>query len=226
MPWTPSHAPTGFAECFAFIIEALCQATAARGAKDRSVPAALTILAWTRLRRLGTRFEALMAKVRAGRLPAAPATRRRAEPAPRLDRVPGVPRPLRLPRGFGWLLRLVPETVGYGGQVQHLLADPEMTALLAASPQARRILRPLCHMLAIKPPPSLRSPRRAEPASPAAPAASGPAATRGGRPPDAPYAPSRADAPSELNRADVLLALFLAGTDPHADPPPGLPAPA
>src|SRR5438067_10645167 len=102
------HTPTGFAACFAFIIEALCQATAAGGAKDRSAAAgALTVLVWTRLRRLGVRFEKLMAKVRAGRLPAAPATRRRAEPAPRPDRAPGAPRPVRLPRRFGWLLRFV-----------------------------------------------------------------------------------------------------------------------
>ena len=146
-------------------------ALAARCAKDR-VAAPLILLAWTRLGRLATRFERLMAKVRAGRLPAAPVVRRRVAAVPRGFRPPGVPQPLQLPRGFGWLLRLVRETAAFSGQVETLLADPEMAALLAASPQARRILRPLCHMLAIRPGPALALPRRRKPpAQPAAAAA-------------------------------------------------------
>ena len=129
--------------------------------------------AWVRLRHLAVRFEALAAKVRAGRLPAAPVARLRAPPLPQRYRLPGRPQTYRLPRGFGWLLRLVPETVAYGGQVEHLLADPKMTALLAASPQAGRILRPLCHMLAIKPAPALAAPPRAK--RPGPPAAAFPA---------------------------------------------------
>jgi hypothetical protein len=46
-----------------------------------------------------------------------------------------------------------------------LLADPEMAQLVAAAPQAGHILRPLCRMLRVKRPASLRPPRRA-PAQP------------------------------------------------------------
>ncbi len=108
-----------------------------RCAQERSVPTLILVFrAWVRLRRLAIRFEALAAKVRAGRL-VAPVARLRAPPLPPQYRLPARPQTYRLPRGFGWLLRLVPETVAYGGQVEHLLADPRMTALLAASPQAR-----------------------------------------------------------------------------------------
>jgi hypothetical protein len=59
---------------------------------------------------------------------------------------------------------MMPTDIGYGVQVAsfrarmcafrsqltYLLADPEMVALIEAAPQARRLLRPLCNMLAIK----------------------------------------------------------------------------
>ncbi len=64
---------------------------------------------------------------------------------------PAAPFP-RLPYKFAWLVRLVPEAASYGSQLRHLLSEPEMAALLAASPQARRLLSPLCHMLAVPPP--------------------------------------------------------------------------
>ena len=143
MPWTPPPAPTSLSNHLAIIVGAMRGALAARCAKDRAA-APLILLAWTRLGRLAVRFERLMAKVRAGRLPAAPVVRRRVAAVPRGFRPPGLPQPLQLPRGFGWLLRLVRETAAYSGQVETLLADPEMAALLATSPQARRILRPLC----------------------------------------------------------------------------------
>jgi len=55
-----------------------------------------------------------------------------------------------LPRGFGWLLPLVPqEAAGFASQLRVVLAEAEMVALLQASPQARRELRPLCRMLGI-----------------------------------------------------------------------------
>ncbi len=55
-----------------------------------------------------------------------------------------------LPRRFGWLVALGGHhAAGFGSQLQHVLAAPEMAALLAASPQAGRILRPLCRALAV-----------------------------------------------------------------------------
>ena len=87
--------------------------------------------------------------------------------SPRLE---GLPQPFRLPGRFGWLIRLVPGAAAYGGQVQYLLADPEMAALLADVPQAGRILRPLCRMLAIRLGPEMTAKRRRRSVSAAGPA--------------------------------------------------------
>jgi len=55
------------------------------------------------------------------------------------------------PWRFGWLVRAAAHHAAvYGGQLQAVLSEPEMVALLLASPQARRILRPVCRMLAIE----------------------------------------------------------------------------
>ena len=119
--------------------------------------------AWTRLRRLAVRFERLVTEVRSERLGAASGRGDRLEPLPSLPRFPGLSPPCRLPGGFGWLLRLAPESGAYVGQIEYLLADPEMKALLAGSPQAGRLLRPLCRMLGIRPGPELLLPRRCAP---------------------------------------------------------------
>ncbi len=148
-------------ERFAFIIEALCQAAAERSAR-RWIAVAIANLIWMRLRRTGARFAKLAARVRAGALPAA--TRASASGASdqsaesRADRQakrrksddPADRSAKRLPRGFAWLLRLVPEAAVYGSQLNHLLSDPEMVALLEAAPQMGRLLRPLCQMLGIR----------------------------------------------------------------------------
>src|SRR5438067_13935711 len=112
MPWTPPPAPTSLSQHLALIVESLCGAVARRS-KDRSIPPALIILAWTRLRRLSARFEALMAKIDAGRLRLRVA-RVRERSSPQRSRPPGSRQPhaaLELPRGFGWLIRLSPETI-------------------------------------------------------------------------------------------------------------------
>ena len=54
------------------------------------------------------------------------------------------------PGRFAWLVRAAGyQAAGYGCQLQHVLEQPEMVELLKASPQAARILRPVCRMLAI-----------------------------------------------------------------------------
>ncbi|MBV8095352.1 MAG: hypothetical protein JOY71_13320 [Acetobacteraceae bacterium] len=171
MPWTPPPLPTGLSDRLALIIESLRGVIAAHMVKDRSA-VAIMFLAWARLGRLASRFEKLVAAVRAGWLPSALAPRDRAGRDFELPRLEGLPPP-RLPGGFGWLIRLVPGTAAYGGQVQHLLADPEMAALLANVPQAGRILRPLYRMLGIRPGPELVATRRRRSASSAGSAASG-----------------------------------------------------
>ena len=55
---------------------------------------------------------------------------------------------LRLPQGRGWLVQALGwEAAGYGSQLQALLAEPEMQALLDAVPAVGRALRPLGRML-------------------------------------------------------------------------------
>jgi hypothetical protein len=139
---------------FAAAIDLLCRGIAV------SLPqhwgnAAFALSAWSRLRRLLGRFAALVAALEAGRFSAS----RRVTAGAARPR-PGAP--ARLPGGSGWLLRLAPalETRLGRAQVESLLGDPDLRALLAQAPQAGRILRPLCHMLGIETPAALRLPRR------------------------------------------------------------------
>jgi hypothetical protein len=69
-----------------------------------------------------------------------------------------------LPRKFGWLVVMGgSEAVCYGSQLQHVLNTPVMAELLAASPQAVRILRPLCRALAMELPWTVAEPRARKP---------------------------------------------------------------
>ena len=179
----------GLAEQFGRILDGLGRAVAARMATPwPQLPAyrrplrgrpmvPLFLLLWTRLRRIVARFEALVARAESGRLAQPPL------------RPVGPPRPAwtgqRLPRGIGWLIPLLPAVAaGYGSQLQHLLSQPEMKILLDAEPQAGRLLRPLCRMLAI-PPPARRAPRDKAPAVtvPATSASEGSGVSDRARPP-------------------------------------------
>ncbi len=87
------------------------------------------------------------------------------------------PRP-KIPRRrpFGWLRPLLPDAVHAAGYLDHLLQDPAMVALMQAAPApAARILRPLCWMLRMKPPPVLAPPRRRDAPAPAPEASPPPA---------------------------------------------------
>ena len=145
----PSPAP---AERLTLIIDLLCRATAARIAGGM-LAGPVILLIWSYLRRLGARFVRLAARIEAGRdRPRRHAAAHRPAPPPR--------RPHPLPRGRGWLLRLVPQAAAGASQLQHLLTEPEMAALIAASPHTGRLLRPLCRMLGVRPPPALLPPPR------------------------------------------------------------------
>jgi hypothetical protein len=144
----PIPTPTP-AERFAAILLWLSRAVAARIAAG--LPGPLIVLIIGRLRHISQRVARLAARIRDGRY----APRRRSAPR----RSPTIRRPRRpnpLPHKFGWLLKLVPEAAGYRAQLEHLLHDPEMAALLAAAPAPMaRPLRSLCWMLRVPPPPIL-----------------------------------------------------------------------
>ena len=128
---------------FETFIEALCAHIAAAGLKH-GVAGPVIILIWQRLRRLAARF---------ARLASSPARPRKAARSGRAG--PHSP----LPRRFAWLIRLIPGTAAVAAQFSAMLETEEMAALVAATPQAGRIIRPLCHTLGLPPPASLRRPR-------------------------------------------------------------------
>jgi hypothetical protein len=132
---------------FGLIVAAIAALVAHRFLRDpRLMP--LIIPLWTRLTRTARRFERLMARVATNRLrmprPTRPGTTR---PRPS---TPDTARPPTLPTGHAWLIRAIPyEAAAYGCQLEALLAEQATVDLLAACPQATRILRPLCHMLGL-----------------------------------------------------------------------------
>jgi len=176
------------------IIDNLCQSAAARlrvqrpagagiAGRPRALSGKLLILLWTRLQHVSQRLAALVARAAAGRALTRRPRRLHVAPLAPIRRMPPTPFP-RLPHKFAWLVRLVPEAASYGSQLRHLLAEPEMAALLAASPQASRLLRPICRMLAVAPPHAV--PRPPPPDPPLSDAAAAPPdphrPPRGGKP--------------------------------------------
>jgi hypothetical protein len=123
------------------------------------------------------RLTALHARFVAGKLAAAPrAPRPGAERAP-TERTLSERRPPAIPPGP---VLLTVFRAGFDEMLQALLDDPEMRALLAASPQAGRILRPLWRKLSPRPLPAvLRLPPRPRKPRPARVARS---ESRGGTP--------------------------------------------
>ena len=164
---------------FDAFIEALCAHIAGEGAKRR-IAGPLIILIWQRLRRLAARFARLVTTPPRAR--ATPPRARITRPAGR----PGAPHPL--PRAFGWLARLIPGTASVAAPFRALLDTPDMAALIAATPEAGRILRPLCHTLGIRPPAPLRRPRQ--------PRLAPPPETPSPEPPPPPEPPARHPAPA------------------------------
>ncbi len=168
----PSQPPTEFMGNLRLTLENLRASAAIRAARHW-VMAPLAVLLSAYISSVLRRFGSLTARYRAGRL-IARAARRRAQPEPRPAEAP-LPRDGfrkgRMPGWFGWLIDFLPyHAAGYASQLRHMLAhDAEIRALIATSPQAGRILRPLCRMLGIEPgpdlPPSLFPPRVADAAT-------------------------------------------------------------
>ena len=165
------------------IIEVLLDLIARHG-HMRRVPGPLVVTIWQRVRAIATQVAALMARMQAGTLRRHP---HRRAPAPRVaPRRPPTPSPL--PHGHAWLVVLIQETAVSASHLQHMLADPDLPALLQTAPQLRRALRPLCRMLGVKLPPPPAAPQ----AGPSAPV------------PDPPPAPAPAPMPDMAATAGRL----------------------
>jgi hypothetical protein len=127
---------------FTPLLSRLQAAIAAVAAREPALTA-LLVAVWGRIGRISTRLERLIALWRAGMLPA---------PRVRRGRVPGAaPRKIVavLPRVPAWLLVAVRDAAPYGTRLEEMLSEAECVEFLAAAPQARRLLRPLCRMLGV-----------------------------------------------------------------------------
>jgi hypothetical protein len=130
-----AYAPE-FARRLGIIFRMLAAIVARRLAREPRF-IALVVPLWRRINRATRRFERLMVSLAAGRLP---------KPSRFGHGGPRQPNPL--PRGRGWLVRVLGhEAAGCASQLQALLAEPEAAGLLALVPAAARIIRPLGRML-------------------------------------------------------------------------------
>jgi len=193
------------AQAFSLVVSGLCAVVADRSAR---VPllAPLLVLVHHRLARMIHRLDAIARHVEARilRMP-------RLRPAARVPspQAPCAQRPY-IPTGRFSLILLAQRTAQYTGQVQAFLATPETRALVAAAPQAGRVLRPLCRMLGLTPPDYLRLPPRARPRARTAalPPASPPPA-----PAPRPRRPALVAYLADLTRRARLAALQAPGPD-------------
>lgn len=130
------------------------------------VHVALILPLWRRFHRLANRFDRLMARIALGTEPAQ--NRRAARPrALAATPAPAVP---AYPRRYAWLLAALRHEAGTHTQrLQTLLSNPEIAAIVAATPRAASLLRPLCHMLGVRHPALRRAPRSTPPRPTSAP---------------------------------------------------------
>ena len=114
--------------------------------------AALMQVLHGRLGEICRRLERLAVRFQAGRLRAAGTRTGTAGRVARTAQTPAHGKVERVwPREFGWLVRAASHyAAGYGAQLRIILTHPDMVALLAACPQAARLLRPVCRMLAVE----------------------------------------------------------------------------
>jgi hypothetical protein len=127
---------------FSFILTGLQAAIAVVSARERHLTVLLVVV-WGRIGRMRVRLERLIALWRAGMLPQTRA------PRAGMARVGVRAPPSALPRAPAWLVAAVAEAAGFGAQLEQMLSQDECVEFLAAVPQARRILRPLCRMLGV-----------------------------------------------------------------------------
>jgi hypothetical protein len=121
-----------------------------------------------RINRVGKQIERLLRRFHAGTLSTRKPRTQSASKVQPQDKPPRKKPAIMLPRKFGWLVIAGKyQAAGYGSQLRTLLEVPAMAALLEASPQAKRILKPLCRALMIELPwvnpprkPRVKKPRK------------------------------------------------------------------
>ncbi len=120
------------------------------------MPVSLCQSLYRRLIRLHTRLQVLIAR---GPMPVRPkpATPRTTHANPKQSTIEFYP-----PTNFGWLFHMFPDTDirAMRGHLLNLLDEPETQSLITSHPMLARSIRPLCHMLCIKPPACLKLPSR------------------------------------------------------------------
>ena len=82
-----------------------------------------------------------------------------ARPAAARRRAPPLSQAVRVPSRRAWLAGLSLHVNCAIARLQHMVYDPEFSALLAASPRLVALLRPLCRMLAVEFPHGILPPR-------------------------------------------------------------------
>ena len=177
--------PHPLAERFGIILGLLRKGVADPRAR-RPLDPPRVLLLWNRLGRLVQRVAALIAlATQPGGLVAPPPRVRRKTAPPAERAAPGPDAPtadaplpgalaapgaapappsksarLYFPRRPGWLRTVSIDSAAASSQLQHLLNDPEMAALLAATPALARLLHPLCRMLGVVLPGTPATPAR------------------------------------------------------------------
>ena len=173
---TPDPCPPGLMERFGAFITRLKQAVADGSGRNKALMGPLTLLLWRYLSRTLERLTRLHAKFLAGTLPAPRPAETLASPHPRPSserwaaQGTASEKP-RIPAGHVFMPFFVAHLYH---AMRQLIEDPEMLALLAAAPQAGRILRPLWRRMTADPLPEVlrlpkrprRSRRQSEPAEP------------------------------------------------------------
>ncbi len=120
---------------------------------------------WHRISRFSHRFRALALNPlpRRPRKPSA-----KPDPAPEPESPPAGAKKSELPRQKGWLLQTFPgHHIPYvRGHLIRFLEDKDLSRLSGENPRIGRVLRPLCHMLAIPLPDYLKLARKPRPPAP------------------------------------------------------------
>ena len=134
----------------------------------RGAAAPLLMLTYLRVEAMNRRLNRLWDKWRSNTLP------KPRQPRPGRVSKPNPNRP-KFPAMRGWVFNHVGgRTVEHATCLDRFLqTDPDFARFLAEVPQAGRILRPLCHMLAIDPPAAIKrspAPRKPRPKKPKPPA--------------------------------------------------------